>query len=153
MPSSYQTCFWCWGHIREFWFLVTGLNFRFDLGLRAAVAVHTLRQHLHRPLPITLKRRSGRHTKRLGRRTIGEHPHVCVVISDGHEIARGEGRRKLRLEVGGVFAPHAKSRHGADVAEHRIPNGRIELRNELVRHREPQLVLPRFGKDRSDRWC
>ena len=104
--------------------------------------------HLRR---ISLWQRRCLHVERLLRDALRENLHVRIVVFDIDEIERFERGRELLREKLGVFFASAKDHHAAHVAEDRIARLLFDLIEELVRHRERELVFSSFGKDAGNR--
>src|SRR6185369_2630197 len=79
--------------------------------------------------------------------------HDRVVVRQVLEIRRIEGRRELLLEEFRVGGTDTEARLRTDVADDRIADLLVELRDELVRDDERELVFSGFREDRGDRWC
>jgi len=89
----------------------------------------------------------GLHIKRFLRNALREDLHICIPEFQIDEVQRREDRRELLGEEFAVLLADAEYRHITDVAEDGIARLLVDLREELVRHRERELILARLREN------
>ena len=77
------------------------------------------------------------------------HHHLVAV--EVHQLLGGELLSKLLPQHLRVGAPDAVGNKRPDVAKHRLPDRERELVHVLMRQRQAQSILARFGEDRGER--
>ena len=75
----------------------------------------------------------------------------CLVAWQVHKLARVKLLAELAVQVLGVGEPDSESDECADVAEDSIAHGGRELGDVLMAQRKVEPVLPRLGKNGSER--